>query len=118
MMNDNGSTACPSPAHFSGPPPLPLFYWSYPSPPLSPPSNYYATMQSGSNPLISPIIGSVQNGFQIARPTGPLNICSGGGGNSTQSSIIPSNRAISQQSSANHFINVPSLESPEIAKAM
>lgn len=116
---NGGNVSNPSAAHFTGPPPLPLFYLPYPSPPLSPPNNYYTTLQNGPNPLISPLIGPVQNGFQIARPSGPLSICSIGGGNATHSSSIATHGSTaSQQPSINNFINVPPLASPEIGKAV
>jgi len=116
---NRGNVSNSSTAHFTGPPPLRLFYLPYPSPPLSPPNNYYATLQNGPNPLISPLIAPVQNGFQIARPSGPLSICSIGGGNVTNSSSITTHGSTaSQQPSINNFINVPPLASPEVGKAV
>jgi len=113
---NGGNVSNPSTAHFTSPPPFPMFYLPYPSPPLSPPNNYYTTLQNGPNPLISPLIGPVQSGFQIARPTGPISI---GGVNATHSSSITTHGSTgSHQPSINNFINVPPLASPEIGKAM
>jgi len=116
--NDGSSNiSTPSPAHFTAPPPPPLFYWPYPSPPLSPPTNYYATLQNGSNTLHSPLIGSVQSSFHISRPTVPLSICPVGN-LIAQNPIASTSVSASHQTSLNHFINLPPLASPEIAKAV
>ena len=73
----SNTISTPSTGHFAGPlpPPPHLFYWPYPSPPISPPSDFYTALQNGTNQLTNSAIGGpVQSTFQLTRPTGPLGI--------------------------------------------
>ena len=115
-MSNTMST--PSAGPFAGPlpPPPHLFYWPYPSPPISPPSNFYTTLQNGTNQLPNSVLGGpVQSSFQLTRPTGPLGIVpignlSAHGHMVTTSS--PSHQTI------NHLLSISPLTSPEVAKAV
>ena len=98
------------------PPPPQLFYWPYPSPPISPPSNFYTTLQNGANPLSSTLMGGpVQNSFQLTRPTGPLGIVPIGN-LSAQGHMVTTSSPPHQ--TLNHLLSISPLTSPEVGKAV
>ena len=52
----------PTPVQFTTPPPQ-LFYWPYPSPPISPQNTFYTNLPNGPNLLPNPIF--TQSGIQM-----------------------------------------------------
>ena len=98
------------------PPPPQLFYWPYPSPPISPPNNFYTPLQNGTNPLPSTVLGGpVQNTLQLTRPTAPLGIFPIGN-LSAQSHITTTSS--SPQQKLNQLLSSSPLMSPDVAKAV
>ena len=112
----NKTISTPPPVQFTGPPPPQLFYWPYPSPPISPPNNFYTALQGGLNPLQSPILGQIPNGLQISRHSSSLGIVPFG--NSMTLNPLVTTSAPTPCQNINGFICTPPLPSPEILKTM
>ena len=114
----SATMSTPSSGHFAGPlpPPPQLFYWPYPSPPISPPGNFYTPLQNGTNQLHTSVLGGpVQSSFQLTRPTGPLGIVPIGN-LSAQGHMVTTSSPPHQ--TLNHLLSISPLTSPEVGKAV
>ena len=105
-----------SPAQFTVPPPLPqLFYWPYPSPPISPPNNFYPVLQNVPNGVLTPLLGPTQSNLGVHQSNGvlqgvvPIE-------NLTSHNTLAHN--ISPNLTAQKLLKSPQIPPPAIAKAL
>ena len=107
----NSTISTTTPAQFAAPPPPPqLFYWPYPSPPISPPNNFFTALQNGPTAALQGTLlaGPIQSNLHVQQ--GALGAM---GNLASHNPIVQS-----PNQTLGNLLSSPPIPSPEIAKAV